>query len=144
MLGGCFITSASYVFKADLYEVARVRTKSGQIEDKWKFKKVIDCNFSTFSSTSFKAQAISEKFGATYEEMSYVLLYTAEDLGRASQITNIRDAQNNVIFKEIDLTDAPPTWYNVNGSAPSVDAFGRVYEWQTLLTRAEEQGEIDV
>lgn len=144
MIGGCLIASASYTFKADLYENVREKTKSGQIEDKWRFKKTIDCNFETFSSTSFKAQAISEKFGATYEEMSFVLLYTSDDLGRASQVTNIRDANGTVIFKEIDITDAPPTWYNVNGSAPSVDPFGRVFEWQTLLTRAEEQGEIDV
>lgn len=144
MLGGCFIASASYTFKADLYKVVRTKNKSGQIVDKWEFDKTIDCNFSTFSSTSFKAQAISEKFGATYEEMSYVLLYSAEDLGRASQVTNIRDAQGNVVFKEVDLADAPATWYNTNGSAPQIDAFGRVFEWQTLLTRAEEQAEINV
>jgi len=145
MIGGCII-SASYPFYADIY--TKVRTKdetTGQIIYKWQLWKTIDCLVSPFTSTSFKAQGTNELFDEIYLKQSYLKMLTSENLGRNVQITNIRDKKTgDPVYYEIELRNSPPTWYNSNGSSPVLDPFGRIIQWDTLITRAEQQGEINV
>lgn len=141
MLGGC-LSSATYPLKADIYTKQRTTNKSGQIVDKWQFWKTIDCGVIAFSSTSFKAQSLHESFGTTYEKSAYVTLKTKEPLSRSVRVTNIRDRQGTVIYKELELKNNPPTWFNANGSNPRTDPFGSTLEYETLLNRSEQQGEL--
>lgn len=143
MIGGCII-SASYPFFADVY--TKVRTTddtTGQIMYKWELWKTIDCLVSPFTSTSFKAQGTTELFQEKYHKQSYLKMLTGENLGRNVQITNIRQkTTGEVVYSEIEMRGNPPTWYNSNGSSPILDPFGRVVQWDSLITRAEQQGEI--
>lgn len=145
MIGGCFL-SAGYAFEADIYAKARdLDDRTGQVESKWKLWKTVDCLVTPFTSTSFKAQGTTEVFDDFYEKQSYLKMLTKENIGRNVQITNIRSKETGeVIYVEVELRDSPPTWYNSNGSSPVLDPFGRVVEWDTLIQRAEEQGEIVV
>lgn len=145
MIGGCFL-SAGYAFKADIYTKRRFKDDTtGQIEYKWQLWKTVDCLVSPFVSTSFKAQGTTESFGEMYDKQSYLNFVCKENIGRNVQITNIRNkTTGEVIYCEIELRGAPPTWYNSMGSSPVLDPFGSVVEWSTLIERAEEQGEIVV
>lgn len=139
MLGGCF-GSAAYSLKADVWTKKRVISSTGQISYSWQFWKTISCSVSSFSSTSFKAQGVNETFGELYEKMAYATMKTKEDIGRDVQITNIRN-KTGVVYREIELKNSPPTWFNTHGSNPKTDPFGSIVEYETLLSRASEQGE---
>lgn len=138
-IGGCF-SSAGYPLKADLYITVRTSSASGQIVRMRKFWKTVNCAVISFSSTSFKAQGTNETFGEVYEKMNYITLKTKESLGRNVQVTNIRN-DDQVIFREVELKESPATWFNANGSAPKIDPFGAIMEYETLLNRAEQQAE---
>lgn len=140
MIGGCLI-SATYPFLADVYTQERIKSASGQITRKWTVLKTVECVVTAFSSTSFKTQATSEKFGALYTEQGYLKMLTPTNIGRSVQVTNIRQKSNGeVVYKEIELKDTPPTWYNCNGSSPVLDPFGRIIQFDSLILRAETQG----
>ena len=64
------------------------------------------------------------------------------NLSRSVQISNIKDSTGVIIYKELDFQSKPGTWYNSAGSAPVIGPFGDVIEYQTLLSRAEQQGDI--
>jgi hypothetical protein len=142
MIGGCLI-SASYPFLVDVYTKKRiVSDNSGHIDYKWQFWKILPCWAGPFTSTSFKAQGTTEVFGDQYFKKSYLKLLTPEDIGRNVQVANIRNKRTGeVIFNEVELRGSPATWYNSNGSSPVLDPYGRVIQWDTLISRSEQQGE---
>lgn len=141
MIGGC-ISSAHLIHSADIYKKVRTSSPSGQITLSWVFDKTIACFASPFISTSFKAQGTSELFGESYESIGYLNLKTKIDLGRSVRVTNIRNTKTGVvIYKEVELKNNPPTWYNSQGSSPVNDPFGGILEYNTLLIRAESQGD---
>lgn len=143
MLGGCLF-STTYAFKADVYVKQRTRSQlSGDQQDRWVYSKTIDCQIKPFQSTSFNAQGTNERFGSEYLYLDYITLTCGENLGRNKQVTNIRNADGTVLVN-MELKNSPPTWYNTQGSNPSLDPFGQVIEWDTLLERASVQGDVDV
>jgi hypothetical protein len=142
MIGGCFL-SAGYAFYADVYTKRRtVDDATGEIGYKWQLWKTVDCLVSPFTSTSFKAQGTTETFGDVYEKKSYLKMLTKENIGRNVQVTNIRQkSTDELVYYEVELRAGPATWYNSSGSSPVLDPFGRIIEWDTLIHRADEQGE---
>lgn len=144
MIGGC-ILSASYPHEADLYLKVRTKKPSGQIDYKWQFNKTIICLVSPYLSRSFRLQGITETFGEEYDKFSYLKFLAGEQVGTDQQVTNVRDRRTQaVIYKEIELKTAPPTWYNLSGGTPILDPFGTVVQFEHLLSRAETQGEVHV
>lgn len=144
MIGGCLI-SASYPFLADINRKKRTHTDSGQTLYHWEFDRTIPCLVTAFQSTSFKAQGISETFGAEYKDIGFLKMLTADNLGKSIRVSNIRDAKSGeVIYVEMELEGHPPTWYNSNGSTPVLDPFGRVFQYDTLIHRTEVQGGLSV
>lgn len=141
MIGGCFI--GAYPFQADLMSKKRINdVNTGQIKYIWQLWKVIDCSIAPFTSTSFKAQGSNETFGQMYENIGYLKMKTRINPGRNVQVTNIRNKATQIpVYVEMELKNAPPTWYNSQGSSPLLDPFGRIIQYDTLLVRAEVQGD---
>lgn len=141
MLGGC-VFSTKYTMLADVYKKVRTNSNAGQIINKWVYDKTVACVASSFTSSSYNAQGTNEFFKADYIINTWVKLKTKLPISRSAQITNIRDVTTGSIFySEIELKDSPATWFNVNGSSP-VFLMDSVLEYETLLQRASEQGEI--
>lgn len=147
MLGGCLF-STRYTMTAEVWKKYRIPSSSGQIKYSWKLDTtvgqsgVIDCIVMPFISNSFTRQGTGEVFGSKYATMEYLKLTSKYNISRSSQVTNIRDmATGELIYKDIDFSPAPSVWYNTPGSAPRIDPFGRIAEYETLLSRAEQQGD---
>ncbi len=141
MIGGCII-SAGYPFLADIYKKHRVKEASGAIQSSWSFDRTVSCSVNSFQSTSFKAQGTNEQFGERYDKQSFLKMLTPENIGNSTRVFNIRSAgTGELIYYEFDLKGKPATWYNSNGSAPVLDPFGRIIQWDTLINRAEAQGD---
>jgi len=141
MIGGCLI-SAGYPFIADVYRKHRVKGKSGAIQYSWIYDRTVSCSVNSFQSTSFKAQGTNEQFADRYDKQSYLKMLSPENIGNDTRVYNVRSSSSGeVIYYEYDLKGKPATWYNSSGSAPVLDPFGRIIQWDTLLNRAEAQGD---
>lgn len=148
MLGGCLF-STRYTMTAEVYRKDRVLGKSGQMKSVWLLDTsvgtsgIIDCIVMPFLSDSFTRQGTGEEFGAKYLSAEFLKLTSAVNLPKSAQIANIRNkADGALIYKEIEFVGAPGTWFNTSGSAPVIGPFGEITEYQTLLARAETQGDV--
>jgi hypothetical protein len=145
MIGGC-LNSAMYPMLADVQRKSRVVDQNtGQLISTWVKLKEIECTISPFVSTSFKAQPTNEVFREEYEKVQYIKMKSAVPLGRDMRVTNIRNADTDVvIYKEFELAGQPATNFNTMGSAALLDPFGNVIQYDTLLQRASDQSDSDV
>lgn len=145
MLGGC-ILSANYSMLATVYEKVRTLTFSGQIKDQWELSSygtngVVDCNISTFASASFRLQSTTEIFGDKYKELQFLKMTCAILLPHSVRITNVISKINaQHLFTEPELAGNPDTWFNANGSSPTIDPFGKIEEYEITIHRCETQG----
>lgn len=136
---GCLLATR-YNFWADVYKRTTIKQPSGQIKYTWSFLKTIRCSAETIDSDGIRVVGTSERFGNLYENIDYVYLITSKALSRSYRISNIRPTRSGLAaWKEDELSGTPATVFNVNGSAPVVDPFGRIIEHKTLLQRAEVQ-----
>lgn len=145
LVGGCLF-STKYTMTAEVYKKERIVGKSSSIKANWILDTtigtngVINCLVVPYLSDSFTRQGTGETFGDKYLSIDFLQLSSGINISRSAQIFNIKDATGNIIYKEIDFQGAPATWYNSSGSAPVIGPFGEIIEYQTLLSRAEQQG----
>lgn len=82
----------------------------------------------------------TERWDELYQNVDFVKITfpAGTRLTRRDRVTNIRDKQGNVIWKEEENEDKP-TVFNVSGITPIIDPFGKHIESFALLERAEAQ-----
>jgi hypothetical protein len=83
----------------------------------------------------------AENLSETYENADWVRMSTGfhENISLRDKVTNIRSTQGIPLWTERDVTDNPPTIFDVVRISPVVDAFGGVLEALVLLKRADTQ-----
>ena len=64
---------------------------------------------------------------------------TAERLTSREKVTNIRNAEGLYIWTEINFPTETPTVFEVIGTTPITDPFGRVVGYNTAMKRSENQ-----
>jgi len=134
--------SANYNYYADIYDKKRtVSGKSGQTKDQWVFVETMQVGIQTITSDGIRVAATTERYGEKYENVDWLTLKTPKSISRSCRITNIRQKKDGpALFVEEELKGSPPTWYNINGQAPTLGPFGEVIEWTGLISRGEVQG----
>jgi hypothetical protein len=55
------------------------------------------------------------------------------------KVTNIRDMSGNYIWVELDFPTETPTVFEVMGTTPLTDPFGRVLGYNSSMKRSENQ-----
>lgn len=145
LIGGCLF-STKYTMTAEVYKKQRTLGKSNAIKVSWVLdtsvgeQGIIPCLITPFISDSFTRQGTGETFGEKYLNVDFLKMMSPINISRSAQVHNIKDLEGEVIYTELDFQDNPATWYNSYGSAPIVGPFGDIMEYQTLLSRAEQQG----
>ncbi len=145
LIGGCLF-STKYTMTAEVYKKERIVGKSSAVKTTWVLDTaigdngVIPCLVTPYLSDSFTRQGTGETFNERYLSIDFLQLSSGINVSRSAQICNIKDSNGNIIYKEIDFQGTPATWYNSSGSAPVIGPFGDIIEYQTLLSRAEQQG----
>lgn len=83
----------------------------------------------------------TERFSEIYENVDYVKISFPGwvKLSKRDRVTNIKDSNGIVVWKEEELPDAPPTVFSVMGVTPIVDPYGVSIENTAMLERAEIQ-----
>lgn len=113
---------------------------TGAIIKEWIFYKTISCHAKgVISNTATARGSDSQTFSNKYTNEQVVQLRTADRLTAREKITNIRDSSNHVIWTELDYPNDTPTVFEVIGTTPITDPFGKTIGFNTAVKRSENQ-----
>lgn len=118
----------------DVYRQSEIQDPdTGAIIKEFNYNRTMSCYAAT--SGSGNKQSFSNK----YIDDQIIKIQTLERLTPREKITNIRDSENNVIWQEINYPNDTPTVFEITGTTPITDPFGRVIAYNSLLKRSENQ-----
>ena len=127
--------------KLDVYrQIDRQDPNTGAIKKEWIFFKTINCHAKGVISNSATARGSdSQTFSNKYKNEQIVQIRTWDRLTTREKITNIRDSENNVIWKELNFPSDSPTVFEVIGTTPITDPFGKTMGFNSSVMRSENQ-----
>lgn len=125
----------------DVYRQSEVQDPdTGAILKNWNYYRTLACHAKgIISNTATSGSGNKQVFSNKYMDDQVIQIRTAEKLTAREKVTNIRDADNNVIWQEINYPNDTPTVFEVMGTTPMTDPFGRVIAYSSSLKRSENQ-----
>lgn len=113
---------------------------TGAIVREWNYHKTIACHAKGVISNSATTRSSDKQiFSNKYTNDQIIQVRTVDRLTAREKVTNIRDSQNNVIWSEINFPDETPTVFEVVGTTPITDPFGRIIAYNSSMKRSENQ-----
>ena len=125
----------------DVYRQSEIQDPdTGAIVKEWNYYKTLACHAKgIISNTATTGSGNRQTFSNKYIDDQIVQIRTSEKLTAREKVTNIRDSENNVIWEEINYPNDSPTVFEVVGTTPMTDPFGRVIAYNSSLKRSENQ-----
>lgn len=126
--------------KLDVYRQEEEQDKdTGNIKKYFMFYKTLPCYARGIVSQNITRNLDQQTFGNKYLNEQYIEVRTTERLTAREKVSNIRDAENNVVWYELNYPNNTPTVFEVIGTTPITDPFGGVVGYTTSLRRSENQ-----
>ena len=127
--------------KMDVYNQTDIQDENtGAIKKEWMFARTVDCHAKGVISNSVTSRnGDRQSFNNKYVNDQVIQVRTVGRIILREKVTNIRDSDNNVIWAELDYPNETPTVFEVIGSTPVTDPFGRVLAYNTTMRRSENQ-----
>ncbi len=125
----------------DVYRQSEIQdTETGAILKNWNYHRTLSCHAKgIISNTATSGSGNKQVFSNKYMDEQVIQIRTSEKLTAREKVTNIRDAEDNVIWQEINYPNDTPTVFEVMGTTPMTDPFGRVIAYSSSLKRSENQ-----
>jgi hypothetical protein len=125
----------------DVYKQFEVQdTDTGAIIREWNYYKTVPCHVKGVISNSATTRSSDKQlFSNKYLNDQVIQVRTIEKLTIREKVTNITDSQGNVIWTEINYPNDTPTVFEVMGTTPVTDPFGRVIGYNSAMKRSENQ-----
>lgn len=101
----------------------------------------VPCLFRGVIDGGIRVAGTTERFSEVYENVDWAkITFPAHiNITKRDRITNVRDRNGNIIWREEEIEGNPPTIFEVRGITPVINPFGRHVENTGLLERAEVQ-----
>jgi len=127
--------------KLDVYrQIDSQNSDTGAIVKEWQYHRTVDCHAKGVISNSATTRSSDKQiFNNKYVNDQIIQVRTYDRLTTREKITNIRDMQNNYIWVELDFPTETPTVFEVMGTTPITDPFGRVIGYNSSMKRSENQ-----
>ena len=127
--------------KLDVYRQLDTQdSDTGAIKKEWMFYKTVDCHAKGVISNSATTRSSDKQiFNNKYVNDQIIQIRTEDRLTPREKVTNIRDMNNNYIWVELDFPTETPTVFEVMGTTPITDPFGRVIGYNSSMKRSENQ-----
>lgn len=128
---------ARYNMRMDVLEQTKTQTESGAIKRTWQVREAdVPCIARGISGGGIRVVGSTERWGDRHEDVEIVKIQTAYNISKRDRIRNIRDSRGNIAWEDegVDVV------FDVLGSMPVLDPFGRIVEYDLMVTRAEVQG----
>ena len=125
----------------DVYRQSEVQDPdTGAILKGWNYHRTLACHAKgIISNTATSGSGNKQVFSNKYMDEQVIQIRTSEKLTAREKVTNIRDAEDNVIWQEINYPNDTPTVFEIMGTTPMTDPFGRVIAYNSSLKRSENQ-----
>ena len=135
------IVDAVLSMKLDVYrQTDEQDPDTGAIKKQWIFYKTLPCHAKgVISNSSSTRTSDKQVMGNRYFNDQVLQIRTAQRLTLREKITNIRDANNNYIWTEINSPNDTPTVFEIMGTTPITDPFGKVIGYNSSVKRSENQ-----
>ena len=113
---------------------------TGAIKREWSYHRTLNCHAKGVISNSATTRSSDKQlFTNKYAYDQIIQVRTAEKLIMREKVTNVRDALGNVIWSEINFPTETPTVFEVLGTTPITDPFGRIVGYNSSMKRSENQ-----
>ena len=125
----------------DVYRQSELQdTDTGALVKEWNYHRTVACHAKgVISNSSTTRSGDKQVFSNKYLNDQVIQVRTAEKLTIREKVTNIRDTDGNVIWNEINYPSETPTVFEVMGTTPVTDTFGRVIAYNSSMKRSENQ-----
>jgi hypothetical protein len=127
--------------KMDIYKQTDSQdSETGAIKKDWMYQKTLDCHAKgVISNSGTSRNADRQSFDNRYLNDQVIQIRTIDRISLREKVTNIRDRDNQVIWTELNFPTETPTVFEVTGTTPVTDPFGRVLGYNSTLKRSENQ-----
>jgi len=127
--------------RMDVYrQLDRQNPDTGAIVREWQYYKTVDCHAKGVVSNSATTRSSDKQiFDNKYVNDQIIQVRTSERITIREKVTNIRDNDNNVIWVEINFPTDTPTVFEIMGTTPLTDPFGKVVGYNSAMKRSENQ-----
>lgn len=127
--------------KLDVYRQTDTQNvDTGAIIKEWLYYKTVDCHAKGVISNSATTRSSDKQiFNNKYVNDQIIQVRTYDRITTREKVTNIRDMQGNYIWVELNFPSDTPTVFEVMGTTPITDPFGRVIGYNSSLKRSENQ-----
>lgn len=131
----CLI-GARYNMTAEVYDQTQVQGPSGQIKRVWDYENpiaTIRCIARGIAGGGIRVVGSTERWGDLYDDVEYVMMQTDFNLSKRHRIGMIRASDGQIAWEDGDEAMI----FDVLGAKPVIDPFGRLVEYDILLTKVE-------
>jgi len=128
--------------KMDIYRQREEQDSyTGAIKRQWMYYKTIDCHAKGIISNSATTRSSDKQiFDNRYINDQMIQVRSVERITAREKVTNIRNADGVYIWTELNFPTETPTVFEVVGTTPITDPFGRTIGYNSALKRSENQG----
>jgi Zn ribbon nucleic-acid-binding protein len=127
--------------KMDVYKQFDLQDPdTGAIKREWQYHRTVACHAKGVISNSATTRSSDKQvFDNKYSNDQVVQIRTAERLAAREKITNTRNKDGIVIWKEQNYPTETPTVFEVVGITPITDPFGTIIGYNSSMKRSENQ-----
>jgi len=135
------IVNAVLSMKLDVYkQVDSQDPNTGALKKEWMYDRTIDCHAKGVISNSATTRSSDKQvFDNKYINDQVIQVRTESRLTSREKVTNIRNREGLCIWTEINFPSDTPTVFEVVGTTPITDPFGRVMGYNSSMKRSENQ-----
>lgn len=132
---------AVFSMKMDVYRQLDVQdTDTGAIKREWTYYKTVPCHAKGVISNSATTRGSDRQvFDNRYKNDQMIEVRTSDKITAREKVTNVRNSEGLIIWTEIDFPSNTPTVFEVVGTTPLTDPFGKVLAYNSTMKRSENQ-----
>lgn len=113
---------------------------TGAIKKEWTYYKTVPCHAKgVISNSATSRNGDRQVFDNRYRNDQVIEVRTIDRLTAREKITNICNSDGVIIWAEIDFPSETPTVFEVVGTTPLTDPFGKVLAYNSTMKRSENQ-----
>jgi hypothetical protein len=113
---------------------------TGALKKEWSYHRTVPCHAKGIISNSATTRSSDKQvFSNKYVNDQTIQVRTSEKLTIREKITNICDSSGNPIWVELNYPTDTPTVFEVVGTTPITDPFGKVIGYNSTVSRSENQ-----
>lgn len=127
--------------KMDVYRQMETQDPdTGAIKKEWAYYKTVSCHAKgVISNSATSRNGDRQVFDNRYRNEQVIEVRTSSRLTAREKVTNIRNSEGVIIWAEIDFPTETPTVFEVVGTTPVTDPFGKVLAYSSTMKRSENQ-----